>query len=226
VCDAPPAGGALRYVNLTPEFAPQCAKLELLSFPEAEPSDLISEEDFRAYAAIFPEGFFVCLDGDRVVGQGAGIFLDFDFDHPQHTLLGITGEHQCGNHDPDGDWYYGTDIVVSPDYRRRGIGQQLYELRKDVVRRYNKKGIIAGGHIVGYADHKHQLSAADYVDKVAKRELYDATLTFQLDNGFEIRGVLADYIDEPALDNWAALIVWQNEDYRPRLHEEGQHDRD
>lgn len=211
----PPASGDLRYVNLTPEFAPQCEKLELLSFPDTEPADLISEEDYRAYAETFPEGFFLCLDGDRLVGQGAGIFLDFDFDHPQHSIAGITGEHQCGNHDPDGNWYYGTDIVVDPEYRRRGIGQKLYDLRKDVVRRNNKKGIIAGGHIVGYADHKHELSAAEYTEKVARRELYDATLTFQLDQGFEVRGVLENYIDEPALDNWAALIVWKNPDYHP-----------
>jgi GNAT superfamily N-acetyltransferase len=204
----------LRYVNLSEEFAPQCAQLELSSFPDAEPADLISEEDYLAYARTFPEGFFLCLDGDRVVGHGGGIFLDFDFDHPQHTIVEITGEHQCGNHDPDGDWYYGTDLVVSTEYRRRGIGQRLYELRKEVVRRFNKRGIIAGGHIVGYADHKHQMSASEYVDKVAKRELYDATLTFQLDNGFEVRGVLADYVEEPAIDNWAALIVWQNPDHR------------
>ena len=205
--------GELRYVNLTKEFAPQCAALELRSFPEIEPADLIDEEGFRAYARTFSEGFFLCLDGDRVVGQGAGIFLDFDFDHPQHSIVEITGEHQCGNHDPEGDWYYGTDIVVDPEYRRRGIGKQLYEMRKQVTRRFNKKGIIAGGHIGGFADHKHDMSAAEYVDKVAKRELYDATLTFQLDNGFEGRGVLADYLDEPAIDNWAALIVWENPDY-------------
>ena len=207
--------GELRYQNLTPEYAPQCAKLELACFPDANPDDLISEEDFLAYANTFPEGFFLCLDGDRVVGQGAGIFLDFDFAHPQHTIVEITGEHQCGNHDPDGDWYYGTDIVVDPEYRRRGIGQRLYELRKDVVRRYNRKGIIAGGHIVGYADHKDRLSAADYVEKVARGELYDATLSFQIENGFEVRGVLENYLEEPSIDNWAALIVWENPDYRP-----------
>jgi GNAT superfamily N-acetyltransferase len=204
----------LRYVNLTEEFAPQCAELELRIFSDAEPADLICEEDFRAYARTFPEGFFLCLDGERVVGQGGGILLDFDFDHPQHSIVEITGEHQCGNHDPDGDWYYGTDLLVDPSYRRRGIGQQLYELRKGVVREFNRKGIVAGGHILGYADHKHHMSAAEYVDKVAKRELYDATLTFQLDNGFEVRGVIADYFEEPAIDNWAALIVWQNPNYR------------
>jgi len=204
----------LRYVNLTEEYAGQCEELELLSFPGANPAELICEADYRAYAKTFADGFFLCLEGDRVVGQAAGIFLDFDFDHPQHSIVEITGEHQCGNHDPQGDWYYGTDIVVNPAYRLRGIGKRLYELRKDVVRRYNKKGIIAGGHIVGYADHKHHMSAAEYVDKVAKRELFDSTLTFQLDNGFEVRSVLANYVEEEAIDNWAALIVWENPDYR------------
>ena len=203
----------LRYVNLTEELAPQCAALELAAFPHADPDDLLSEEDIRAYAHTFPEGFFVVLDGDRVVGQGAGIFLDFDFDHPQHSIVEITGEHQCGNHDPEGDWYYGTDIVVHPDYRRRGIGRELYRLRKDLVRRYRKRGIVAGGHMPGFADHKHEMSAEEYVAKVAAGELYDSTLTFQMENGFEIRGVLADYLRDEATDNFSALIVWENPDH-------------
>ncbi len=72
----------LRYVHLSPELADQCAELELRSFPTADPEELLSADDIAAYAETFPEGFFVCLDGDRVVGQGAGIFLDFDFDDP------------------------------------------------------------------------------------------------------------------------------------------------
>lgn len=203
----------LMYVNLNRDLAPQCAGLELAAFPHADPDDLLSEEDILAYADTFPEGFFVCLDGDRVVGQGAGIFLDFDFDHPQHSIAGITGEHQCGNHDPSGDWYYGTDIVVHPEYRRRGIGKRLYELRKELVVRYGKRGIIAGGHMPGFADYKQTMSAEDYVRAVAAGDLYDSTLSFQLGNGFEIRGVLSDYLRDEATDNYSALIVWDNPRY-------------
>ncbi|MGI8517569.1 MAG: GNAT family N-acetyltransferase, partial [Acidimicrobiia bacterium] len=101
----------LRLVNLRKEFAAQCAALELAAFPHVEPSELLGEADILAYSETFPEGFVVVLDGERVVGQGAGIFLDFNFDHPQHTIAGITGEHQCGNHDPNGEWYYGTDMA-------------------------------------------------------------------------------------------------------------------
>lgn len=206
--------GELRYVNLTPELAPQCAKLELSSFPDANPSHLIDEACFRAYARTFPAGVFVCLDGELVVGQGAGIFLDFDFDHPQHSIVEITGENQCGNHDPAGGWYYGTDIAVHPDYRRRGIGKRLYELRKEIVRHFKKRGIIAGGNISGYAAHKQAMTAAEYVEKVVEGSLYDSSLSFQLENGFEARGMLKDYLEDPAIDNWGVLIVWENPDYQ------------
>lgn len=203
--------------NITADLAPQCAALELSAFPHADPGELLSEDDIRAYARTFPEGFFVILDGDRVVGQGAGIFLDFDFDHPQHTIAGITGEHQCGNHDPDGDWYYGTDIVVHPDHRRRGIGRRLYELRKDLVRRHNKRGIVAGGHMANFVDHKGGMSAQDYLEAVSRGRIYDSTLTFQMENGFEIRGALKDYLPDEATDGWAALIVWENPGFDRRV---------
>lgn len=203
----------LRFVNLTKELAPQCAALELEAFPHANPADLLDQKDIEVYAEVFPDGFFVCLDGDRVVGQGAGIFLDFDFSNPQHRIVDITGEHQCLKHDWEGDWYYGTDIVVHPEYRRRGIGKRLYQLRKDVVQRYNKRGIIAGGHPAGYIDHKESLSVEDYVEAVKKRDIYDPTLTFQMDNGFEIRGVLYDYLRDEATDDASVLIVWENPDF-------------
>ena len=204
----------LVYTNLTLDLAARCAQLELAAFPGADPDELLSEADIEAYARTFPEGFYVALDGETVVGQGAGIFLDFDFDSPQHSIAEITGEHQCGNHDPDADWYYGTDIVVHPDYRRRGIGKRLYELRKDVVRSNNKRGIIAGGYMRGFHKHKHEMSAQEYIDKVSAREIYDPTLTFQMDNGFRLETALENYLADEGTDNWAALIVWDNPDFR------------
>ena len=203
----------LTFQTLTTERAADCRRLELSVFGHANPEELLAEDDFRAYSRVFPEGFFLCLDGDRLVGQAGGIFLNFDFDHPQHTIVEITGENQCGNHDINSDWYYGTDIAVSHDYRRRGIGRKFYELRKNLVIQHNKRGIIAGGHMPDFVNHKADMSAAEYVDRVASGELYDATLTFQLENGFAIRGVLENYIEDEATDGWSALIVWDNPEH-------------
>ncbi len=198
----------LRITTLTPDLAERCHALEISAFPDTDPAELLTVDDILAYAETFPEGFFVILEGERVVGQGAGIFVDFDFDQPQHHIREVTGEHQCGNHDPAGDWYYGTDIVVHPDHRGRGLGRRLYDLRKELVIRHAKRGIIAGGYPRGYADHAH-LGMERYLEAVAAGEIHDPTLSFQLANGFEIRGVLWDYIADPSTDDAAALIVWE-----------------
>jgi len=51
-----------------------------------------------------------------------------------------------------------------------------------------------------------------YIDKVVAGELYDPTLTFQLENGFEARGVIPGYLDDPTVGNNSVLIVWENPD--------------
>jgi hypothetical protein len=45
--------------------------------------------------------------------------------------------------------------------------------------------------------------------------LQDATLSFQLRNGFRVRGLIENYIEDSASDNWSTLIEWVNPDYRP-----------
>jgi GNAT superfamily N-acetyltransferase len=200
---------SLEIVNLEATMAYDLEEIELLSFPMANPDELLSADDIRAYAEVFPEGYFVAMLDGVPVGQGAGIYLDFDFDHPQHTIAGITGEHQCANHDPAGEWYYGTDISVHPNYRGKGIGSLLYEARKALVVRDGKRGIIAGGSLPGYFDHKGEMSAGEYVNRVVAEQLTDPTLSFQLAHGFEIRGMLEGYLDDESDDGWAALIVWE-----------------
>jgi GNAT superfamily N-acetyltransferase len=197
-------------INLDPAMAPELERIELTCFPMANPDDLLSEEDIRAYAETFPEGYFVAMVDGRPVGMGAGIFLDFDFANPQHTIASITGDHQCGNHDPDGEWYYGTDMTVLPEYRGRGIGKMLYDVRKAFVMEAGKRGIIAGGALPGYYNHKSEMTIQEYVEKVVAGKLTDPTLTFQMSQGFEVRGLLENYIEDESDDGWAALIVWEN----------------
>ena len=205
--------GELTYTNIRAEWAEALQHIEHTAFPTADTEDLYWADELRALALEFPDGGVVVLDGDTPVAMGLGIRIHFDFSHTQHSIRDLVGVDGGTGHTPDGPWYYGTSIAVLPDYRRRGIGKRLYDMRKQICRDLNLAGIVAGGVIPGYADHKDEMSAADYVAKVSAGELYDATLTMQIANGFEARGVIADYIRDPAVDSWASLIVWENPDY-------------
>ncbi len=202
----------IRIVNLKPEYARALAALQPICFPHLDKSEWMTEAHFRHHSCIFPDGNYVALAGERVVGLGAGFFIDFDLDHPQHRYLEMVAGGSFAHHDPNGAYYYDADVSVHPDYRGRGIGTRIYAARQQLVRRYGKKGMIAGSLLPGYGIYKGQMSVADYVDGVVRRELRDPTLTFHLNNGFEVRTILEDYVTDPATDNRAALIVWSNPD--------------
>jgi GNAT superfamily N-acetyltransferase len=202
----------LIYTTASSDFAQEMVDLELLCFPNVDRHDLLTVEGVMLQEQLFPEGAFMVLDDERVVAMASGVFVDYDISEPQHRMDDVVGPHGMELHDPDGDWYYGIDIAVHPDYRGRGIARKLYDLRKQLVIDRGRRGIIAGGVIPGYAVHKHQMSAAEYVDAVASGRLTDPTLTAQLRNGFEVRGVIADYVHDESTDNWASFIVWFNPD--------------
>ncbi len=201
--------------TIQPQHAAALAQLQRDCFPTLADSELMNAQHFHNHCRLFPEGNFVALAGGRVVGLGSGFLIDFDFDHAQHSFQQIIDGGWYSHHDPGGAWYYGGDISVHPDYRRRGVGSRLYAARKGIVQRLNRRGIVAGGLIPGYAEHKQTLSPQAYVDKVVQGHLRDNTLSFQLGQGFVVRGLLRDYIVDAASDNWATLIVWDNPDYCP-----------
>ncbi|MGB0385660.1 MAG: GNAT family N-acetyltransferase [Ardenticatenaceae bacterium] len=203
----------IKVVNIEPRYAKPLEQLQRDCFPTLGDEELMLEAHFLNHCRLFPEGNFVALDGARVVGLGSGFFIDFDFEHADHSFLEIIDGGYYSHHDPDGDYYYGADISVHPACRGRGIGRMLYNARKGVVKQYNRKGIVAGGLLPGYATYKEQMSVHDYVDQVIAGDLYDGTLTFQLRNGFVVRSLLKDYLEDSASDNWATLIVWENPDY-------------
>lgn len=205
---------AITYTTLDVSHAAALEELELAVFSTIDPTDLYDEAELTLLARTFPAGNFVALDGDRPIGMGLGILIEFDFDHTDHALRDITGDDGVTNHSADHPWYYGTDISVYPEYRGRGVGHHLYELRKQFVRQHNKQGIVAGGVLPGYADHINDMSADQYITKVKAGELYDPTLTFQIENGFEAHGALPGYVDDPSVGNNSVLIVWRNPDYR------------
>ena len=217
-----PAVPRVRIVPAEPAHAEALAELQRLVFPNLAEADLMTADHFRSHQLVFPEGEFVALtadapDGtplgaDMVVGLGSGFLTDFDLEHGDHTFNEMIAGGTYAGHVPDGAWYYGADISVHPDYRRLGIGKLLYRARQDLVRRLGRRGIVAGGQLPGYPEHRERLTVAEYVSAVVAGQLRDPTLSFQLDNGFEVVGLIEGYMEDEYTDDWATLIVWRNPD--------------
>ncbi|MEZ5409799.1 MAG: GNAT family N-acetyltransferase [Acidimicrobiales bacterium] len=205
------ARSGLEYRRIQEEWADRLEQLEREVFAPTDPGHLCRADEFAALARLFPEGNFAGFDGDRIVALGIGIRRPFDFDDPIHRQADVAADLGAA-HTADGAWYYGTTIGVLPAYRARGIGDELYQLRKGVCRELGLQGIVAGGMIPGYAGHRHALSAPAYIEAVVRGDLRDPTLTFQLNQGFEVVCPLPDYLHNPEVGNWAVLIRWLNPD--------------
>ena len=59
------------------------------------------------------------------------------------------------------------------------------------------------------------MTAAEYAQRVLASEFRDPVLSFQLHEGFQLRGVIPNYLRDPRSHNWASLIEWINPDYKP-----------
>jgi GNAT superfamily N-acetyltransferase len=206
---------AIRIDTLKPEYFAALEALQQACYPTLAPSELMRIPQYQSQYRIFPDGQFVALEEDRVIGQGSGLLLDFDFDHPNHSFRQITDTFYFRTHKPNGEWYYGADISVHPGWRGRGVGKLLYDARMGIVRRLNRRGIVAGGMLPGYPKYREQFTPREYAERVAAGKLYDPTLSFQLRMGFQLRDMIANYMDDSATGGWATLIVWENDRRQP-----------
>lgn len=161
----------------------------------------------------FSEGQFVALLNGEVVGFATTMRTH---DSPQAAPLPwihAIGDLHLRNHTPQGEWLYGVDFGVHPEYRKHGIGTKLYQARFNLVRRLNLRGFYAGGMLMGYARYQLQMSISEYADKVMRGELCDPTVTMQINRGFKPRRLIENYIPGTPPHNAAMLIEWANTQY-------------
>lgn len=197
------------------EDMPRMIALNKKAFPQmAEENVVWSERQLQNHLKLFPAGQLVAeLDG-AIVGAVATLIVRAERDpYRAHTYAGITDGGYFHNHDPQGDTLYGADVYVDPDCQGRGIGAALYEARRRLCRDLNLRRILAGGRIAGYAELAEQLTPEEYIQQVVDGERRDSVLSFQLREGFVVRGILRNYITDPMSNNLASLIEWLNPDY-------------
>ncbi len=165
----------------------------------------------------FGEGQICIEDNGKPVAVAFSIIIDFSLFGNHHTYRQITGNGTFKTHDPEGDYLYGIDVFVDPDYRGMRLGRRLYDARKDLAVNLNLKGILLGGRIPGYRDHAYSMSSQEYILKVQNKELIDNVLTFQLSNDFHVRNLLDNYwLEDHQSRGNAVLLEWVNIYYQKK----------
>jgi predicted amidohydrolase len=193
----------------------QITQLQDRCFPGMKPWTL---EQMESQLRIFPEGQF-CIEFEGVlVASSSSLILDFAMYSDWHSWKEIADAGFIRNHDPGGNTLYGIEIMVDPAYRGMRLARRLYDARKGLVREKNLMRIVLGGRIPGYAKHKDEMTAREYVEKVINKALVDPVLTTQLSNGFVLKRLLKSYMDSDKESvGYATLLEWTNLDYQPDI---------
>lgn len=175
-------------------------------------TDNYTAGEIRGQINNFPEGQFVALFEQRVVGYCASSRIDEAIALSPHNWATISGNGFGSRHDPTGDWLYGLEMAV--DERQRGlrIGKRLYEARRVLAERLDLRGIVFGGRMPGYSRVKSKVGGPDeYLAGVREGTFRDPVIGFHLANGFSPIGVLRKYLpSDKASSGFATHMVWRN----------------
>ena len=165
-------------------------------YPDMAPWTL---DSIRSQLTYFPEGNFIAVFDDKVVGYSASIRVPSTLALKPHTWDEITGHGTGSTDDPNGDYLYGMETCVDNTYQNLHIGQRIYNERKKLCIRLHLKGIITGGRLSLYAQEVEKVKNPEkYIELVQLEKIKDHTLLFQLHNGFEVLGILKNYLpDDP-----------------------------
>ena len=191
--------------NSQPEHAEGLARLQKIVFPKLSDDEIFTKEHYLRHIEVFPEGQFVILDGDRVIGMSTTVRSKL-LDKP-HTFLEASGNLMLDNHDPEGDWLSGLDVGVDPAYRGNGLGREIYRARQELVHHLGLKGQFTVGMINGYHRYKDKLSTREYFDKLANGEINDPTVSVQQRIGFKIKQLIENYCEDETCGNCGVLLI-------------------
>lgn len=201
--------------NATPHDIPGIHALTAKVYAALGSDGAYTTAQLRGHQHHFPQGQFVAVFEDTIVGYCATFRIAEKLALKPHDWEGITGRGYGARHDAQGDWLYGLEVCVDPDYRGLRLGQRLYNARKQLCEHLHLKGIVFGGRMPGLSRRWMQLRSAEkYLDQVRSGALRDPVVNFQLRNAFEPLGVLRGYLStDHESRGYATHMVWRNPAY-------------
>lgn len=170
-----------------------------------------SEGQIKTLTEIFPEGQVVIKANGQIAGCALSIIVEYDKLSDKHTYHEATAGGTFKTHTRNGDFLYGIDIFIKPEFRGLRLGRRLYDYRKELCENLNLKGIVFGGRIPNYHNYADTITPKVYIQKVRRKEIDDPVLNFQLSNDFHPSKILKGYLEGDVRSNeYAVLLKWEN----------------
>ncbi|MBI1278743.1 MAG: GNAT family N-acetyltransferase [Anaerolineaceae bacterium] len=186
--------------------------------PQDESAGLFNAAHFRRHLAIFPEGQFIAVDmmTDKVVGLTVSMRIHFNPHEPMlDSWWNLIGQGWLTTHKPTGEWLYGVESAVHPDYQGKGIGKQLTNARLETMRSLNLRGMVAGSAIISYHKVADTVPVEDYVADVIAGRRFDHNLSKQIKMGFKPTHIIPHYLEDYDCAGYGVEMVIENGAYVP-----------
>lgn len=172
-----------------------------------------NEEMIRSRIEVFPEGNFVAVFKDEIVGYLCLQFIDYDIEnHPNFTWDEITDKGTLKlSHHSEGNYMYGVAMTVSPNFQNFNIGTRLIFAGWSLIVKYNKRGCMLGSRMPGYLAVKEKYSPDEYI-KLQREDgkLADPELRLYKGDGFTIVSALPNYEPDPESCDFGVLVYQAN----------------
>jgi predicted amidohydrolase/ribosomal protein S18 acetylase RimI-like enzyme len=200
---------------------PAVIEVQRAAYPDYPDDEQYGRRKFGLAFATFPEGQLLAEVDDparpgevKIVGYATALIVQLDDEVP-YTYEEITGHGTFSSHTPAGDTLYGADIAVHPDYQGLGVAQALWVGRRNLMRAYNLRRMLAYGRLLGFPGYAGRLTAREFVEAVVAGELHDRALTAHLRAGYRVIDVRLDLMADPSSLDWATILELQNPDFSP-----------
>lgn len=175
-------------------------------YPTLHESEILDRNHFLNHIKVFPEGQIVIEKEGKIIASASTFICNF----PEHdsTFLEETDNLWITNVQiPDGDWMYGIDMGVLPEYRGLGLSTEMYKARTEVCRKLGLKGQIIAGMTIGYGKVKDKMTIEEYCHALKTNKLTDPTITPQRKAGFRWIRPLYNYINDPEA-GYASMLMY------------------
>ena len=191
--------------NTQPHHAQALDELQEIVFPTLAAEERMQAQHYLKHIELFPEGQFIILDGDKAIGMSTTIRYHMAMN--DHTFLEVSEGLWMTSHEPEGEWLYGMDVGVHPDYRGQGLARQIYRARHETAKSLGLKGQMTVGMPNGYLDYAEKMSLDDYYYEILRGSIHDPTVSVQQRMGFELVRLIHGYLDDPQCGNGGVLMI-------------------